>query len=129
MVINSGSSFGEGEIAKPEDFNVEAISFQSRTKIQYEAAGIQKKIMEKIGEEEPVKEEKPAEAPEPIAEEKKEKEPDEEGAEEPPEGTSGKPVKKVEELIKGPLPEKEPEELGDLKEDSAEDEPEPLDES
>jgi small subunit ribosomal protein S2 len=105
----------KGEIGKPEDFNVDMNSFQSRGAITYEpssdqkVSGVQQKILEKIGTEEKEEtEEDLEEAPEELPEEEIEEQFEEDLGEEPEKKGKRKKVKKVEDLIKGPLPEKEP---------------------
>ncbi|HUX99923.1 MAG TPA: 30S ribosomal protein S2 [Candidatus Deferrimicrobium sp.] len=99
-LLTRSALLDKGEIGKPEDFNIDMNSFQSRAAISYDIIGDQKKILEKIGtKEEGEAEEDLEEAPEEL--------PEEELVEEPKEEVKRKKVKKVEELIKGPLPEKE----------------------
>ncbi|MFX1294010.1 MAG: 30S ribosomal protein S2 [Promethearchaeota archaeon] len=109
-----------GEIVKLEDFTINAVSFQSRGKISYEFTGDRKKILNQLGvkeeektEEKPKdKEEKTEEKPK-DKEEKNEKELKEENSEikeeksEPIE-VSEEDLTKIENMIKGPLPEKKP---------------------
>ncbi|NVM31112.1 MAG: 30S ribosomal protein S2 [Candidatus Helarchaeota archaeon] len=92
-----------GEIARLEDFNIEASNFQSRALISFAPTGDRKKILDQLKEKEPEAEaeEKPEEAPEEEPEEISEEKPEEEPVTIPEE----KPVEKLEKP-----PEEEPKE-------------------
>jgi len=95
----------KGEIARPEDFSINAISFQSRGRISYEITGDHQKILEKLGDKEPeAKTKEPSQEPEAKPEEASQ-EPEvkpEEASQEPeakPEEASQEPEVKPEEPV------------------------------
>ncbi len=136
-----------GEIAKPEDFTINTVSFQSRGKISIDMSTDRQKIMEKLGEKaedekgdekkaeeekaegeepseeakeapEPTPEEEPGTSEEPAKEEAAEPKPEIKGEKTEPETIS--PVGSADGLIKGPLPEEAPKEEESKSEESPE---------
>ncbi|NVM56153.1 MAG: 30S ribosomal protein S2 [Candidatus Helarchaeota archaeon] len=111
-LLTRGALLEKGEIARAEDFNVEASSFQSRGRIYYEATGAQQQILsqlkEKTGEEKPKKElkEEAEKEPEEKPEEKPKEKPKKKLKEKPEKVPEEKPKKKLKEKPKKKLKEK-----------------------